>query len=88
MIVSGCSARNERVLAQIITPSLPAESRRICAKPVTLPDRAITSREVTSLWGQDRAALSTCEARRSAAVKAVDAVPLPAPKPGADNARK
>jgi hypothetical protein len=87
MIVSGCSG-DKMLMAQIITPSLPAESRKACAKPVTLPDRAITSREVTSLWGQDRAALSTCEARRSAAVKAVDAVPLPSPRPEDSHARK
>ena len=33
------------------------------------------------MWGKDRAALSVCEARRAAAVAAVDAVSVAAPLP-------
>lgn len=33
------------------------------------------------MWGQDRASLLACEARRAAAVIAADAIPLPQKRP-------
>jgi hypothetical protein len=64
------------VKVEFTKPELPAASRQPCAKPVVIPDRDITQSEVVSLWGRDSAALETCEARRAAAVAAVDgAVP-------------
>lgn len=51
---------------------LPEAARQPCADPRKLPDRDLTSREVATNWGADRAALATCETRRAAAVAAVD----------------
>ena len=34
-----------------------------CDRPVSLPDRALSDREVEVLWGRDRAALVTCRSR-------------------------
>lgn len=56
------------VRTQIIEREVPAEAKKPCAAPVTLPDRDLTQREVTSLWGKDRTALRVCEGRRAAAV--------------------
>lgn len=54
-----------------VKPVLPAEARKTCEKPIAIPERDLSEREVTSYWGRDRAALVECEARRSAAVAAV-----------------
>ncbi|PKR91127.1 hypothetical protein CXZ10_05915 [Pleomorphomonas diazotrophica] len=56
-----------------VTVTAPAESRRPCAAPVTVPDRAISEAETTALWGRDRGALRICEQRRRAAIDAIDA---------------
>ncbi|AJY46493.1 hypothetical protein TM49_13690 [Martelella endophytica] len=57
----------------MIKPELPAEARRPCAKPSTLPAKGgLSQAEVVSLWGADRSALNVCETRRAAAVAAVD----------------
>ncbi|CAN7259973.1 hypothetical protein [Brucella pseudogrignonensis] len=61
--------------------TVPAEARKPCDKPVKLPDRALSAKELTPLWGQDRSALAACEARRAAVVLAVDAVPMPKERP-------
>lgn len=53
-------------------PTLPAPARQRCDAPVATPDRDLTGREVASLWGRDRVALRACEARRAAAVAAVE----------------
>ncbi len=66
---------------EFVQPTLPLVARQACAEPVQLPDRSLTPREITPLWGKDRSALLTCEARRAAAVAAVDAVPTPQTKP-------
>jgi len=60
---------------------VPAESRKPCDVPVALPDRALTAKELTPLWGKDRSALAVCEQRRAAAVAAVDAIPASVPLP-------
>jgi len=39
---------------------MPAAMRRDCARPVTLPDRELTQREVEGFWAADRGALLKC----------------------------
>ena len=34
-----------------------------CERPVSLPDRALSDRDVELLWGRDRAALVACRSR-------------------------
>lgn len=34
-----------------------------CDRPVSLPDRALSDRDVELLWGRDRAALVACRSR-------------------------
>lgn len=55
--------------------TVPAEAEKPCADPTTLPDRAISAAEATTLWGADRSALRVCEQRRAAAVKAIGGAP-------------
>lgn len=75
MIASACSIRDDRpvVKVEFIRPVIPAEASVACAKPVILPDRGLTAREVGTLWDRDRSHLEICEQRRSAAVNAVEA---------------
>lgn len=44
-----------------------------CDPPATLPDRAMTAREVASAMARDGAALRQCEVKRAAAVAAIEA---------------
>lgn len=55
-----------------VSRPVPEAAKRACDRPVALPDRALRSAEVTSLWGRDRAALEECETRRAAAVESGD----------------
>lgn len=73
--VSACSHDEKKPVIRVYYPSvtIPDSARRPCDQPSDLPDRDMTSREVTSKWGADRAALLTCETKRAAAVAAVDA---------------
>lgn len=74
-IVSSCSTAapvKPVVKTEFLRPVLPAEAKKACAAPVALPGRDLSEKEVTSYWGRDRAALVACEARRSAAVAALD----------------
>lgn len=57
---------------EFVRPELPAVARQRCPEPAVLPDRDMTASEVTNSWGRDRANLRICEARRAAAVAAVD----------------
>lgn len=57
---------------ELVKPQVPASARRACAAPVALPDRDMNAAEVTSVMGQDRAALRACETRRAAAIAAID----------------
>lgn len=77
-IVSACSHTDDRtdppVVVKYLKPDVPPSSRIPC--PVTpLQDRALTAREVTTKWGADRSSLLSCDARRAAAVAAIDATP-------------
>lgn len=60
---------------------MPAQALKPCADPVTLPDRALTAKELTPLWGQDRTSLKSCEAKRAAIVAALKTPPVPQEKP-------
>jgi len=75
VIASACSPVDPKPVIRVVekTVTVPASARQACARPTTLPDRDMTSGEVTVKWGADRAALATCETRRAAAVAAVDA---------------
>lgn len=55
-----------------VARELPAEAKRKCADPVSLPDRNLSEAEATSLWGRDRTSLRICETRRAAAVGATN----------------
>ena len=85
-IAHGCSITNSSVASPILRTdfakaTLPAESRKTCDAPVALPDRALTAKELTPMWGKDRSALAICEQRRAAAVAAIDLVPVPQERP-------
>lgn len=74
MAVSACSpADSESPVVKLVERKivLPPESEIPCPPPAALPDRAMTSSEVTSSWGADRTNLAICEQRRSAAVAAI-----------------
>lgn len=73
-IASACSTAPDKptVKVEFLRPELPASSRQPCADPVRLPARDLTAAEVTTSWGRDRAGLRICEARRAAAVAAVE----------------
>lgn len=73
-IASACSPTDPMPIIRVVEKkaTIPDSARQKCAQPVALPDRDMTSGEVTVKWGADRAALSICETRRAAAVAAVD----------------
>lgn len=56
----------------MLQSTLPEAARQACDPPTALPDRALAAREVTGFWGRDRQALRACEARRKAAVEAIE----------------
>jgi hypothetical protein len=74
VIASACSTIKPvpTVRTVIVRPTVPAAARQPCAAPVRLPDRDLSAIEVTTNWGRDRAALKQCEARRAAAVRAIE----------------
>ncbi|MEY9717872.1 hypothetical protein ABIA22_000362 [Sinorhizobium fredii] len=78
-IASACSPADPKpTIKTVVVPvAVPESARQPCPRPVTLPDRAMTAREVTTGWGADRTALKTCEERRAAAVAAIDATGEP-----------
>ncbi|GAA0600182.1 hypothetical protein GCM10008943_14230 [Paenochrobactrum glaciei] len=82
-IAQGCSTTtpSQIVRTQISQPNIPAQALKPCDDPVALPDRALSAKELTPLWGKDRAALKECEAKRAALVAAVKPVPTPKEKP-------
>ncbi|MBR7651441.1 hypothetical protein KCX83_03790 [Brucella oryzae] len=85
-IAQGCSTTSSSegkpiLRTEFVRGQVPSEARKPCDPPVTLPDRALSAKELTPLWGKDRAALAACEQRRGAAIAAIDAVPVPAERP-------
>lgn len=70
-IASACSTNDKApavVRTVTIEREIPAEAKKPCANPVTLPDRRLGESETQTLWGADRTALRVCESRRAAAV--------------------
>lgn len=61
-------------------PSVPPASRVPCV-PGDLPDRDLNQREVAKGWGADRTEIISCDARRAAAVAAIDNIPAQETKP-------
>lgn len=74
-IASACSPTDPKPVVRVVEVkvAIPDSARQKCAQPAALPDRDMTSGEVTVKWGADRAALSICETRRASAIAAVDA---------------
>lgn len=68
--VSACSTSDKAPVVRTVTVEreIPAEAKKTCANPATLPDRLLTDRETQTYWGADRTALRICESRRAAAV--------------------
>lgn len=52
-LLTGCAGSKPSVEA-------PPSATLPCAAPVTLPDRALSDRDVEILWGRDRRALLDC----------------------------
>ncbi|KFI27241.1 hypothetical protein CG51_10705 [Haematobacter missouriensis] len=50
----GVSSKSADVPPSLLVP---------CDRPVSLPDRALSDREVEVYWGRDRAALVACRSR-------------------------
>ncbi len=78
VIASACSHTDDKpappVVVKYVKSDVPPSSRIPC--PVTpLPDRTLSAQEVTTSWGADRAAILVCDARRAAAVAAMDTIP-------------
>lgn len=72
LTLSACaSSADPVVITRVVKPEIPEVARAACVPPVTLPDRRITAREAVDLWGRDRASLRECEAKRRAAVEAL-----------------
>lgn len=58
----------------MLLPVLPAQLRQACARPVALPDRALSQTEVEQLWTRDRAALVKCGVSQAALLAAYEAL--------------
>lgn len=74
-IASSCSHDEQPapvIRTVAVKPTVPAEAKKPCAAPVSLPDRDLGEKETTNYWGRDRAALVECEARRGAAVASLE----------------
>lgn len=54
--------------------TIPLSEMQECAKPVDVPRKALTGREVTHLWADDRKALGECGARHHALIGSVAAI--------------
>lgn len=80
-VMSACS-QTERVVikTEFIRPTLPPVALKPCENPQVVPQRDLSQREVTTLWGRDRVNLRGCELRRAAGVTALT-IPVPTPKP-------
>ena len=76
VLASGCSQTDENppvVRTVAVKSTLPPEAREPCPANSPKPDRDMPRAEVFDHWAADRTARNVCEARRKAAVAAVDA---------------
>lgn len=77
VIASACSHTDDKpapVVVKYLKADVPPSSRIPCTV-TPLPDRALSAQEVTAKWGPDRAEVLSCDARRAAAVAAIDTIP-------------
>jgi hypothetical protein len=82
-IVSACSHTEEKpapVQVIYLRAEVPPSSRKPCVL-TELPDRDLDASETHAKWAPDRNEVKTCDARRAAAVAAIDAVPVPESNP-------
>lgn len=78
--VAACSTQSDRpiVRTQLVVPELTAAQRSECLRPVVIPKRALTEKDVVSLWGRDRRELVVCGARHKSTVATIGlSVPRP-----------
>ncbi|MEH3091992.1 MAG: hypothetical protein PGN20_15400 [Agrobacterium cavarae] len=81
-IASACSLTEAKAPLEFrasARPSVPPASRVPCT-PGDLPDRDLNQREVATGWSADRTEIISCDARRAAAVAAIDNMPAQEPK--------
>ncbi|WP_290562321.1 hypothetical protein [Agrobacterium sp.] len=62
------------MIVKTVKATVPPASRVPCVVG-DLPDRDMSEREVTTRWGADRTEILSCDARRAAAVAAIDNAP-------------
>lgn len=68
LALPGCGASTVSTDRPVLAPP-PVELTRACARPVDLPDGALTQGEVERHWSRDRASLAVCGRRHGALVK-------------------
>lgn len=77
-IASACSPDDPKpappMIVKTVKATVPPASRVPCVVG-DLPDRDMSEREVTTRWGADRTEILSCDARRAAAVAAIDNAP-------------
>ncbi len=80
VIASACSPADPKpeplTITRTVKPTVPPASRVPCVVG-DLPDRDIPQREVSTRWAADRTEILSCDARRAAAVAAIDNAPMP-----------
>ena len=76
VIASACSPTESKapLVLRTVKPAVPPASRVPCF-PGDLPDRDLPQREVATRWSADRTEILSCDARRAAAVAAIDNMP-------------
>ena len=68
---ASCAARPAPEIRTVtVWPVIPPFAAKPCRKPESLPDAALTAKQVASVMARDRSALVECEGKRSAAVAA------------------
>ena len=74
LTVCACSVREEPVvITRVIRVELPAISREACRKPTVVPNvPRLSQRDAVSIMLRDRSSLVECEAKRAAAVAAIE----------------
>lgn len=79
LTAAGCSTQSDKpvIRTELVVPKLPAELREECERPVSIPRRRLSEKDVVVLWGADRKELVSCRARHKAVVGAIG---LPVPR--------